>query len=151
MRRPVVPSTVTIPAGARGATFSIQTSPVATATTVTITARHNGVTTQWPIRLVPGAPPTSFFVRPMSTTSGSQGVVTVEEGVRLRPGPAGDEQQPGRLPRCPLLVTASAGSGIGYFNIVTRPVTAQALVTISVSGGGVTLSAPLTMYPPCRH
>ena len=40
----LVPSAVTIPAGARGTSFQIQTSPVTTATTVTITASRNGVT-----------------------------------------------------------------------------------------------------------
>ena len=41
----------------------------------------------------------------------------------------------------PDTVTASAGSGVGYFDIVTTPVTQQALATISVSGGDVTLSS----------
>ena len=140
------PASVTIPAGARGATFPIQTSPVSTATTVTITARHNAVTTQWPIKLVPGVPPTSFWVRPMSTTSGSQGVVTVQEGLGSDQTLQVTSSDP-ELAEVPATVTASAGSGVGFFNIVTRPVTEPSLATISVSGGDVTLSSVLTVYP----
>ncbi len=141
-----VPATATIPGGARGTSFSISTSPVSTATTVTITASHNGVTAQWPIKLMPGSPPTSFWVRPMSTTSGSQGVVTAAEGVGFDQVMQVTSSKP-ELAQVPNIVTASAGSGVGYFNIVTSPVTAQQLVTISVSGGDVTLSSPLTIYP----
>ena len=142
----VVPSSVTIPAGASGALFQIQTSPVTTATTVTITASHNGVATQWPISLMPAAAPTSFFVRPMATTSGSQGVVTAAEGAGFDQLLQVTSSNPA-LAAVPTVVTVSAGSGVGFFNIVTTPVTAQALVTISVTGGGVTRSAPLTLYP----
>ena len=141
-----VPASVTIPAGARGATFPIQSSPVTTATTVTITARYNGVTTQWPMRLMPGAPPTKFWVRPMSTTSGSQGVVTVAEGLGFDQILQVTSNNP-EFAEVPNTVSASAGSGVGFFDIVTRPVTEQKLVTISVSGGDVTLSSPLTIYP----
>ena len=142
----LVPSAVTIPAGARGTSFQIQTSPVTTATTVTITASRNGVTAQWPIRLMPAAAPTSFFVRPMATTNGSQGVVTAAEGVGFDQLLQVTSSNPA-LAAVPNVVTVFAGSGVGFFNIVTTPVTVQSMVTISVSGGGVTLSAPLTLYP----
>jgi hypothetical protein len=141
-----VPSAVTIPTGARGVTFSIQTNPVPAETTVIITARHNGVTTTWPIRLMPGPVPTGFFVRPIATTSGSQGVVNVAEGAGFDQILQVTSSNPD-LAQVPSIVTAFAGSGIGFFNIVTPAVTAQSLVTISVSGGGVMLSAPLTLYP----
>lgn len=142
----LVPSAVTIPAGARGTSFPIQTSPVTTATAVTITASHNAVTAQWPISLMPAAAPTSFFVRPMSTTSGSQGVVNAAEGVGFDQRLQVTSSNPA-LAAVPSFVTVFAGSGVGFFNIVTTPVTVQSLVTISVSGAGVTRSAPLTLYP----
>lgn len=142
----IAPSAVTIPAGARGTSFQIQTSPVTTATAVTITASRNGVTAQWQISLMPAAAPTSFFVRPMSTTNGSQGVVNAAEGVGFDQLLQVTSSNPA-LAAVPNGVTVSAGSGVGFFNIVTTPVTAQSIVTISVSGGGVTLSAPLTLYP----
>src|SRR2546425_7307603 len=40
-----------------------------------------------------------------------------------------------------------AGVTTGGFNIFTSPVTVQTVVTISVSGGGVTQSATLTVNP----
>ena len=78
-----VPATVTIPGRRPRRQLPDPDQPVATATTVTITARH-GVTTQWPIKLMPGSPPTSFFVRPMSTTSGLRAWSRRTEG-GLRP------------------------------------------------------------------
>ena len=141
-----VPATVTIPAGAPGTSFSILTRAVSAATTVTVTARYNGVSTAWPIRLMPGPVPTGFFVRPMATTSGSQGVVTAAEGVGFDQVVQLTSSNP-ELAEVPAVATINAGSGIGFFNIVTSPVTAQSLVTVSVSGGDVTLSAPLTLYP----
>ena len=142
----LVPSAVTIPAGAGGTSFLIQTSAVTTATAVTITASRNGLTAQWPISLMPAAAPTSFFVRPMATTNGSQGVVNAGEGVGFDQLLQVASSNPA-LAAVPNVVTVFAGSGVGFFNIVTTPVTAQSLVTISVSGGGVTRSAPLTLYP----
>ena len=142
----VVPNAVTIPAGSVGVGFSIQTSPVPKSTVVTITATAGGVTTQWPITLEAAAAPTSFFVRPMSTTSGSQGVVTAAEGTGFDQILQVTSSNPA-LAQVPNLVTVFAGSGVGFFDITTTPVTAQSVVTISVSGGGVTRSAPLTLYP----
>lgn len=142
----IVPNAVTIPAGSTGAGFSIQTRPVATSTVVTITATAGGVSARWPITLEPAAAPTAFFVRPMSTTNGSQGVVTAAEGIGFDQLLQVTSSNPA-LATVPSTVSVSAGSGIGFFNIVTAPVTAQSIVTISVSGGGVTRSAPLALYP----
>ncbi len=142
----IVPASATIPAGARGASFAIQTSPVTTATAVTITAGHSAMTAQWQIMLMPAAAPTSFFVRPMSTTSGSQGIVNAAQGVGFDQILQVTSSNPA-LAAVPKFVTVFAGSGVGFFNIVTTPVTVQTIVTISVSGGGVTRSAPLTLYP----
>ena len=141
-----VPASVTIPAGTRGTTFPIETSAVTTATGVTITASRNGVTTLLPIRLMPGAAPTSFFVRPIATTKDSQGIINTAEGVGFDQTMQVTSSDPD-LADVPKVATASSGSGIGFFNIVTSPVATQKLVTISVSGGGVTLSAPLMLYP----
>jgi hypothetical protein len=139
-----VPATVTIPAGVSGTGFSIQTSPVLTTTVVTITATDGTVTAQWPITLTPA--PTSLLVRPMSTTSGSQGVVTTATGLGQDQLVQVTSSNPS-VAVVPSTATVSAGSGVGFFDIATAPVTAPTAVTISVSGGGVTLSHPLTVYP----
>jgi len=76
-----VPASVTIPAGVSGTGFSIQTVAVDSTMVVTITATSGAVTNSWPITLTPGPAPTDFFIRPMSTTNGSQGVVMSAEGV----------------------------------------------------------------------
>ena len=141
-----VPATVTIPAGVNGTSFPIQTSAVTATTVATITASSGGVVTSWKITLTAEPAPTDFFVRPISTTNGSQGVVTTAEGVghdQLVHVTSGNPA----LAAVPDTATVAAVSGIGFFNITTAPVTAPTTVTISVSGGGVTLSKPLTLYP----
>jgi hypothetical protein len=141
-----VPASVTIPAGVSGTGFSINTSPVTTTTVATITASALGVTQTWKITLTPGPAPTSLLVRPMSTTNGSQGVVTAAAGsgqdeiIQVKSSDPAHAAVPGT-------VTVFAGSGVGFFDIATTPVSAPTAVTISVSGGGVTLSHPLTLYP----
>ena len=141
-----VPATVTIPAGVSGTGFQIQTSPVLSTTVVTITATDGTVTAQWPITLTPAPAPTSLLVRPMSTTNGAQGVVTTVTGLGQDQLVQVTSSRPS-LAAVPSTATISAGSGVGYFDIATAPVTQPTEVTISVSGGGVTLSRLLTLYP----
>ena len=93
-----------------------------------------------------GAAPTGLLVRPMSTTSGSQGVVRTAEGVGHDQILHAASSNPS-LAAVPDSVSVAAVSGIRFFDITTAPVTAPTTVTISVSGGGVTLSQPLTLYP----
>ncbi len=143
-----VPATVTIPAGAISAAFSIQTSAVSATTTSTIRATHGGVTSQWQITLTPAAQPASLTLNPESTTNGSQGNVTI-------PGSAiaGHDQllqvtsSNPAVASVPATMTIHASTTHGFFNIVTAPVSAPTSVTISVSGGGVTRSASLTVHP----
>ncbi len=141
-----VPASVTIPAGFNGTGFSIPTSPVTTTTVVTITASAAGVTQQWRITLEPSSVPATFFVRPLSTTNGSQGTVTVSEGVgfdQLLQVSSSNQA----VASVPSTVTVFAGSGIGFFPITTAVVTSPISAVISVTGGGVTLSRTLTIYP----
>jgi len=44
-------------------------------------------------------------------------------------------------------IVTSAGATTGGFNIFNVPVTTQQLVTVSVTGAGVTKSATLTVQP----
>jgi hypothetical protein len=140
-----VPASVTIPAGVSGTGFQIQTTPVSSTTIVTITASAGGVTQSWPIKLTPAPAPTSLIVRPMSTTAGSQGVVTTAEGLGQDQLVNVTSSHPSAA--VPSTATVFAGSGVGFFDIVTSPVAEPTEVTISVSGGGVTLSRLLTLYP----
>jgi hypothetical protein len=140
-----VPASVTIAAGFHGSGFSMQTSAVDDTTVATITASAGGVTTSWPITLTPSAAPTKLIVRPMSTTSGSQGVALGPEGVGQDQLMQVASSNPS-VASVPSTVSVSAGSGIGFFNINTAPVTEPTQVLISLSGGGVTLTRPLTLY-----
>ncbi len=117
-----------------------------TTTVVTITATDGTVTAQWLITLTPAPAPTSLLVRPMSTTSGAQGVVTTATGLGQDQLVQVTSSNPS-VAAVPSTATVSAGSGVGFFDIATATVTAPTAVTISVSGGGVTLSHPLTVYP----
>ena len=132
--------------GRHGTGFQIQTSPVTTTTVVTITATAGSVTTRWQITLTASAGAHELLVRPMSTTSGSQGVVTAAEGSGQDQLVQVTSSNPS-LAAVPSSATVFAGSGVGFFDIATAPVAAPTEVTISVSGGGVTLSHPLTLYP----
>jgi hypothetical protein len=141
-----VPASVTIAAGFHGSGFSMQTSAVDDTTVATITASAGGVSTSWAITLTPSAAPTKLIVRPMSTTSGSQGVALGPEGVGQDQLMQVASTNPS-VASVPNSVTVSAGSGIGFFDITTAPVTEPTQVLISLSGGGVTLTQPLTLYP----
>ena len=142
-----VPATVTIPAGVSGTGFSIQTSPVSTTTVANVTASAAGVTQTWKVTITPGPAPTSLLVRPMSTTTnGSQGVVTAAEGAGHDEIMQVESSEPA-LAAVPDTVTVFAGSGVGFFDIATTAVSAPTAVTISVTGGGITLSNILTLYP----
>ena len=142
-----VPATVTIPAGVSGTGFSIQTSPVSTTTVANVTASAAGVTQTWKVTITPGPAPTSLLVRPMSTTTnGSQGVVTAAEGAGHDEIMQVESSEPA-LAAVPDTVTVFAGSGVGFFDIATTAVSAPTAVTISVTGGGTTLSKILTLYP----
>ena len=140
------PATVTIPAGVSGTGFQIQTSPVSATTVVTISASANGVTSSWAVTITPSPAPADLLVRPMSTTKGSQGTVVVNEGLGQDQTLQVSSSNPA-LAAVPNTVLVSAGSGVGFFNITTAAVAEPTQVTISVSGGGVTLSHPLTLYP----
>jgi hypothetical protein len=143
-----VPATVTIPAGAISSGFIIPTSEVASTTIVTISASHGGTTVQWDITLAPMPPPATLTLMPISTTNGSQGTVTIPASAN-----AGFDQlvrvtsSNPTVASVPQFATVSAGSGIGRFDIATGSVSAPTVVTISVSGGGVTRSASLTVSP----
>jgi len=109
----------------------------------------NGVSAQAQVTLTPQLPPTSLTLSPTSTigTGGSSfGTVAIAS-----PAPS-DEilQVTSSNPAVAQVnngVMIPAGVTRGGFNIFTTSVTVQTLVTISVSGGGVTKSATLTVNP----
>jgi hypothetical protein len=142
------PPTATIAAGDRSVSLNMPTSAVTSNTMATISATWNGQTVQTQLTLTPQQPPASLTLSPNPTigSNGSFGTVTVAS-------PASSDltlqvtcSNPS-VATCNTGVTIPAGSTTGGFNIFTVPVTTQALVTVSVSGAGVTRTATLTIQP----
>jgi trimeric autotransporter adhesin len=143
-----VPATFTLLEGQGGNSFPIQTSPVTKVTNVTVTARAGDTTASLRYRLTPPPTPSSLTLQPVTTASGSQGVVRVPSSAI-----AGHDQlvrvsssNPG-VASVPSFATILASNDIGRFDIVTSPVLVSTVVTITVTGGGVTLTADLTVAP----
>ncbi len=141
-----VPATFTLTSGQGGNSFPIETAPVTSVKIVTITATAGGRTTHIKYTLTPAPPPDSLTLRPATTSSGSQGVVLIPpwailghaQVLRVSSGNAG-------LASVPTFVTVPASTEIGRFDIATVQVDASTVVPISVTGGGVTRSADLTI------
>src|SRR5712692_4226988 len=143
------PSSAFVAPGSFSVSLPIQTNAVTTNTTVTITASWNGVSTQAQLTLTPQQPPTSLTLNPTSTIGlggSSFGTVTVA-------APSSTDNILQVTSSHPAVASVNnsvmipAGVTTGGFNIFTSPVTVQTVVTISVSGGGVTQSATLTVNP----
>jgi hypothetical protein len=145
----IVPPSATIPAGASTGAISLQTAQVAVNTPATITATWNGTTVQTQVTVTPQGKPVSITLNPAvaSAPAGSFVTVTVDSA------PASDEtlqltNSNPAVATVPGDVIIPAGSTTGGVGIVTSVVTQATVATISVSGGGVTVSANLTVEPP---
>jgi len=145
------PSTVTVPPGSFSASFSVPTSNVTTNTPVTISASWNGVTVQSPITVIPGPVPASLTLLPTTVIGGGPGSV---DGTVTIASPASVDQflqvrsnNPTVLPFLSNSVMVPAGSTRGLIQILPAVVSVPTVVTISVTGSGVTVSANLTVNP----
>jgi hypothetical protein len=143
------PASVVVAAGNFSASFPISSSAVTTNTTGTVTASYAGASTQAQVTLTPQQPPASLTLSPTSTTGlGGSSFATVTLA-----SPTSSDQtlqvasSNPAVASVPNSVTIPAGSTTGGFNIFTSSVSAQTVVTISVSGGGVTRTANLTVNP----
>ena len=143
-----VPATITLASGVGGNSFPIDTAPVTSVEIVTITATARGRTTHIQYTLTPAPPPDSLTLQPVTTASGSQGIVRIppwavlghDQVLRVTSGNPG-------VASVPTFVTVPASTDIGRFDITTSPVNASTVVPISVTGAGVTRSADLTVVP----
>ncbi|MGZ7103245.1 MAG: hypothetical protein ACXVJ1_14505 [Candidatus Angelobacter sp.] len=142
------PALATIPAGSYSVTVPIPTNAVAANTLANITAGWNGISVQSPLTITPQGQPASIALSPASVTgtAGSFATVTIA-------APSATDQifQISSSNASASLTANSvmipAGSTTGGFFINTAAVSTQTLATISVSGGGVTRSATLTLNP----
>ncbi len=141
-------ASATIAAGSPSVSFSVPTSQVTANTTATITATWNGVNVQGQVTLLPQEAPASITLSPTSTTGSNGSFATV----RVISASSSDEtlqvtSSNPSVASTPNGVTIPAGATAGGFSIFTTPVSVTTVVTISVSGGGVTRSADLTLTP----
>ncbi len=144
----IVPPTMTIPAGAGGDQFPIQTTAVTKMTIVTITAQAGGATANWQLTLTPAPAPDTFTLDPVETASGSRGIIRIPLSSMV-----GHDQlvqvtsSNPQVAMVPAFATIPASTEFGIFTITTAAVTTRTVVTISVTGGGVTRSADLVVHP----
>lgn len=144
-----VPASVTVPANASMANFTVTTSPVSSHTAGNISASYNGVTTSTTITLT--APATaglsSLILNPTTVTGGATSIGTVTFSA---PAPSGGllvnlTSSNSNRASVPASVSIPAGSLSASFNVVTARVSRKASVTIGASLSGVTKSASLTI------
>ena len=144
----LAPAVGTAPAGSVQVGVALPTTTVTATTTAIITATWNGVSVQAPLTLTPQGQPASITLSQSSIIGGTSAFVTVTTAA-----PATSDQIFQVASSSPSITVPSsllmpAGTTSARFNIQTAAVTALAQGSISVSGGGVTLSAGLTLNPP---
>jgi hypothetical protein len=142
------PALATVPAGSSSVSVGFPTNPVAANTLANISAGWNGTSVQSQLMLTPQGQPASIALSPASVTGSTSTFATVT----MAAASATDQtlQISSSNPAASLTATSlliPAGSTTGGFFINTAAVSAQTLATISVSGGGVTRSATLTLNP----
>jgi hypothetical protein len=144
------PATVTVAAGSPSVSFAMPTTDVTASTPVTITASWNGGSVRSQLTVMPSPAPTSLTLFPATTTGASgsvQGTVEIASTASFDQFLQVRSNNPAVLPFLSGSVMIPAGSTRGAIQILPRSVSQTTVVTISVSGGGTTLSADLTVNP----
>jgi hypothetical protein len=142
------PALATVPAGSSSVSITIPTNTVAANTLANITASWNGASAQSQLMVTPQGQPASITLSPASVTGAAGSFATVTMAA-----PSSNDQMFQVSSSNPAAASMSnsvlipAGSTTGGITINTAPVSTQTLVTINVSGGGVTRSATLTVLP----
>ena len=144
-----VPASMTIPANASSANFTITTSSVSTLTAGSISARYNGVTKSAAISLLPPASAAlaSLTLNPTTVAGGATSIGTVTLSA---PAPSGgivvnlSSSHPARA-SVPATVTILSGSSSANFNITTTKGSRKITATITASQGSIIKTATLTV------
>jgi YVTN family beta-propeller protein len=141
-----VPEHVIVPAGDSTAIFSMNTTPVKSATEVVISATQDGDANSVVLTVLPHAV-ASLALEPARVFGGrtSLGTVTLSD-----PAPAGGTvvtltSADLSLVTVPASVQVQAGATTATFPVSTSAVTARVSVPISAAAGGVTLTTLLTV------
>lgn len=152
-----VPQSITVPSGAATATFPITNiAPVSQPTTLTIDASGLGTPRSATHTVMPATPASLMFVNPNGTLTAS---MTVEgdhnQSMRVAlTGPAGPTGLPVQFTSNPAgIVTGPTSESVGRgetekdFQVRTVPVTQTTAVACTVTIGGASKSATLTVTP----
>ena len=139
---------ITVPAGNPTDVFPLPSNSVAVSTPVTITATWRGQSVTADLIVTPSPRPVSLTITP-GTTSGFgsvvQGTVTVASAPAVDSDLAVSSDEPSLLIFLTTSVTVPAGATTATFQIPSDAVTTTTVVHITVSGGGSSVSAPLTI------
>jgi hypothetical protein len=148
-----LPGSVTVPAGATGASFTVTTASVTASTNSTISASFGGATRTAALTVNPpttsaAAALSAVSINPSAVTGGvsSQGTVTLTAAA-----PSGglvvSLSDNSTASATPPSVTVPQGATSATFTITTTSVSTSTPVTITASAGGVTRTATLTVGP----
>jgi uncharacterized repeat protein (TIGR03803 family) len=150
----IVPSNVTVPAGATSASFAVNTNGfVLSNTSVVITAAIGNSTQQATLTLTPGIAVSSLSLNPTTVSGGSNSTATV---TIASPAPSGGSEvliSKSQNPPCPPplilpnAVTVPAGSTSTNFTVGTTTVSSSCAAQVFAQSGGTTVSATLTVNP----
>jgi hypothetical protein len=145
------PGTVTVAPGDFSVPFDVPTAGVTQSTSATVTASWNGTSVQSSLTVTPGPVPVSLSLLPSTVVGGSSGsvdgTVTIGSAANVDQFLQVTTSHPSVTPFLAHSVAVPAGSTRGLIQISTSAVSATTVVTISVTGGGVTKSANLTVTP----
>jgi hypothetical protein len=153
-----MPASVTVPAGATSASFTITTSPVTSQFNMNVFADLAGSPGQSALLLITAGGPTipsGLTINPTSVVGGASatGTVTLSAaapsgGAVVTLAKAFSNGGAGTVPATvPASVTVPAGQTSGSFTIGTSSVTATTNVRISASYNGATVAADMTLFP----
>ncbi len=145
-----VPSSVTVPANATSANFTVSTTAVGSITLGNITAAYAGVAKAATLAVNPSAPAalSAMTLSPTTVVGGSNSIGTV---TLTKAAPAGGlvvtlaSNKPTKA-LVPANVTVPAGASSAAVNVATTAVNKKTIASISASYGGVTKSATLTIF-----
>ncbi|HEY7405172.1 MAG TPA: hypothetical protein VIB39_16725 [Candidatus Angelobacter sp.] len=144
----IAPAVATVQAGNSSVTVPIPTNSVSASTLANITATWNGASAKSQLTIAPQDQPATITLSPstVSGTTGSFATVTMAAPSSIDQIFQITNSNP-NVVRVANSVLIPAGRTAGGVNITNSIVNTQTLVTISVSGGGVTRSATLTINP----
>jgi hypothetical protein len=143
------PATVTVPAGATTADFTISTGLGLNGGWVTVFVCHLDATKATQFLVKPRLIPTSLALYPSTVTAGtnSTGGLTLSADVPEGGAVVGLSSSDPGIAKVPPTVLVPAGPGYAWFTISTASVVASTTVTISATYNNVTTSALLTVNP----